>query len=115
MVMKIEDIQKILEAERLTTGKHPKGEVKSACASDLMSDVLAFSKSSTALLTGLVNPQVIRTAEMLDILCVVFVRGKRPDAETVQLAEELGIALLATKLTMYYAAGRLYEAGVGKA
>ena len=66
----------------------------------------------TVLLTGLVNPQVVRTADMMDMVCVVFVRGKEPSAEMVELAEDRGIALLKTPLRMFTACGLLYESGL---
>ncbi len=88
-------------------------EVNDACGSDMMSDVLAFVKQQAVLLTGLVNPQVIRTAEMMDMKCVVFVRGKRPDRDMTELAENLDIILLATKLPMFSSCGLLYEKGLG--
>ena len=86
--------------------------IASACGADLMSDVMAFVKDRVVLLTGLVNPQVIRTAELLDIRCIIFVRGKAPSRDMVEMAEEAGIILGGTKLTMYIACGKLYEAGL---
>ena len=86
--------------------------VETACGADLMSDVLAFTHAGTLLLTGLTNPQVIRTAEMAGIQAVVFVRGKYPPPETIALAEEKGIPLLASRYTMYETCGRLYQAGL---
>ena len=83
-----------------------------ACGADLMSDVLAFTKSDSLLLTGLTNPQVIRTAEIAEIKAVCFVRGKRPQAETVALAQEKGIPLLCASLPMYESCGRLYGSGL---
>ncbi len=83
-----------------------------ACGADLMSDVLAFTHAGTLLLTGLTNPQVVRTAEMAGILAIVFVRGKLPPAETIALAQEKGIPLLASKYTMYESCGRLYQRGL---
>ena len=83
-----------------------------ACGADLMSDVLAFTHAGTLLLTGLTNPQVVRTAEMAGIRAIIFVRGKRPPRETIALAEEKGIPLLATRYTLYEACGRLYNAGL---
>lgn len=77
--MTARDVQAILGARVLTGEEFLDREVRSACGSDMMSDVLAFSKDHSVLLTGLCNPQVIRTAEMLDIVCLVFVRGKKPD------------------------------------
>lgn len=87
-------------------------EVHSGCGSDMMSDVLAFVKDQPVLLTGLCNPQVIRTAEMMDIMCLVFVRGKRPDEKMIELARERDICLLATPHTMFTACGILYKAGL---
>ena len=87
-------------------------EVKMGCGADLMSDVLAFSHEGSLLMSGLTNPQVVRTAEMAGIVAIVFVRGKLPPSETVALAEEKGIPLLASKYTMFETCGRLYRAGL---
>jgi hypothetical protein len=87
-------------------------EVVSACGADLMSDVMAFVKDRVLLLTGLVNPQVIRTAELLDIHCIIFVRGKAPSRDMIDMAEEADIILGGTKLPMFLACGKLYEAGM---
>jgi hypothetical protein len=86
--------------------------VASACGADLMSDVMAFVKDRVLLLTGLVNPQVIRTAELLDIRCIIFVRGKSPSRDMIDMAEESDIILGGTKLPMFLACGKLYEAGL---
>jgi predicted transcriptional regulator len=104
----------ILEAEILSCHDRLDKEVGNACASDMMSDVLAFAKDSCLLLTGLLNQQVIRTAEMKDILCVCFVRDKKPDKAIIELAEEKGIIVMRTALRMYEASGRLYAGGLGK-
>jgi predicted transcriptional regulator len=87
-------------------------QVDMACGADLMSDVLAFTHTGTLLLTGLTNPQVVRTAEVAGIKAIVFVRGKYPPPETVALAEEKGIPLLASRYTMYETCGRLYDSGL---
>ena len=87
-------------------------EVHTACGSDLMSDVLAFVKDKTVLITGLTNVHVMRTAEMLDIHCVVFARGKLPPEEVLEEAEELGIVVLSTAHTTYTTCGLMYEAGI---
>jgi len=87
-------------------------EIISACGADLMSDVMAFVKERVLLLTGLVNPQVIRTAELLDIHCIIFVRGKVPGRDMVEMAEQSGIILGGTKLPMFVSCGKLYEAGL---
>lgn len=83
-----------------------------AAASDLMSDVLAFAKPHSILLTGLANSHVIHTAEMVDIAAIVFVRGKLPSSEVITLAEEKGIPLMTSPFTMYELCGRLYQAGL---
>lgn len=110
--MKITDIQAALGAELLTPNADLNKEVHTACGSDMMSDVLAYVKDQAVLLTGLTNPQVIRTASMMDMVCVVFVRGKRPDEAILALADQMGIVVLATKLAMFPACGILYECGL---
>lgn len=87
-------------------------EVLSACGSDLMSDVLAFTKEKTLLLTGLTNPQVIRTAEINDLVGILFVRGKKPPQETVNLAKMKGLPLLLTTYPLFETCGILYGAGL---
>ena len=110
--MKIRDIQNVLNAELLTKGDTLDREVHTACGSDMMSDVLAYVKDQAVLVTGLNNPQVVRTASMMDMACLVFVRGKRPDDSIIRLAEELDIVILATDLPMFSSCGLLYEAGL---
>jgi len=109
--VKIRQIQEILDATCLC-GDNFDGDCFAGCGCDLMSDVLAFPKEHMCLLTGLTNPQVIRTSEMLDVMCVVFVRGKRPPEETLELAQELGITVFSTKYTLYEACGKLYAHGL---
>ncbi|GHV41482.1 hypothetical protein FACS189490_08470 [Clostridia bacterium] len=87
-------------------------EVHTACGADLMSDVLAFSKERGVLLTGLVNPQVVRTVEMMDGAAIVFVRGKTPPEGLLALAEENDVVVLSTEHTMYTACGILYAKGL---
>lgn len=110
--MTIKDIMDKLNANLLTSGTDTSTEVHTACGSDMMSDVLAYVKDQSVLLTGLNNPQVIRTADMMDMVCVVFVRSKTPDSTILTLAEERGIAVLSTNMTMFAACGILYEAGL---
>lgn len=110
--MKIQEIVSILNADILCGKEHLENEVHSACGADMMSDVLAFVKEQAVLLTGLVNPQVVRTAEMMDMRCIVFVRGKIPPQEVIDLAEDTGIVLLASKERMYPACGKLYATGL---
>ena len=110
--MKILKIKELLGAEILAGEDLIGGEVNSACGCDMMSDVLAFVKDQAVLLTGLCNPQVVRTATMMDMRCIVFVRGKRPSDDVVSLARESGIAVLASDMRMYTACGILYENGL---
>ncbi|MHC4121096.1 MAG: DRTGG domain-containing protein [Planctomycetota bacterium] len=111
--MTLEDVKRILEAEVVACGELLHRDVRMACGSDLMSDVLAFVKPECLLLTGLTNPQVVRTAEMADLGSVCFVRGKKPDEQTVKLAKSKKIPLLMTPLSMFESCGRLYKEGVG--
>ena len=110
--MTIADIKRILCAEVVGGQAHLETEVHNACGSDMMSDVLAFVKDQSVLLTGLVNAQVVRTADMMDMVCVVFVRGKDPTPDMIELAEDRGIVLLKTPLRMFTACGLLYENGL---
>jgi predicted transcriptional regulator len=110
--MKLADVIEVLEGKVISQEADPNLEVTCVSAADLMSDVLAFAEGGSILLTGLCNPQVVRTAEMADIIAIVFVRGKIPPSETVELAAKKGIPLIATKYTMFEMAGRLYEAGL---
>ena len=111
--MKIATIKELLEAEVVCGEESLDREVYSACGSDMMSDVLAYVKDQAVLLTGLVNAQVVRTAEMMDMVCIVFVRSKSPTEEMVQLARESNMVLLKTKKRMYEACGKLYAGGLG--
>jgi len=110
--MNLTEVREILAAEVLCGEDQLEQEVHSACGSDFMSDVLAYVKDQAVLLTGLVNPQVIRTADMMDMKCVVFVRGKRPDADILQLARDRGLVVMASKYRMYPACGKLYLGGL---
>lgn len=110
--MKVSQIQELLDADLLIGADQLDLEIRTACGSDLMSDVLAFVKDHTVLLTGLTNPHVVRTAEMLDVGCVVFARGKRPTADMLEMAQEKGIVMLATKHTLYVTCGILYKNGL---
>ena len=112
--MKIDKIQELLDAKVLCCEELRGSHVYSACGSDMMSDVLAYVKDQAVLLTGLVNSQVIRTAEMMDMRCIVFVRSKMPNEEMIRLAKESGIVLLATSKRMYEACGILYTNGLKK-
>ena len=110
--MTFADIVRILQADLVCGADHLETEVHAACGSDMMSDVLAFVKDQSVLLTGLVNPQVVRTADMMDMVCIVFVRGKDPTPDMIELAGDRGIVLLKSPMRMFTACGLLYENGL---
>lgn len=110
--MKLSEVKSILDAQVVVGEEFLDREVHSACGSDLMSDVLAFVKDQALLLTGLVNGQVIRTAEMMDIKAVVFVRGKKPTQEVMELANEYSMVVMTTQSPLYSACGKLYCEGL---
>ena len=110
--MKLKQIKEILKAKVLTCEEGLEREVNSAFGSDLMSDVLAFVDDRTILLTGIVNPQVVRTAEMTDLFSVVFVRGKTPSEDILKMASSNNITLMTTEYTLYTSCGKLYSGGL---
>lgn len=110
--MTVNDIKSILNCEVFAGADLMDREVHTACGSDMMSDVLAYVKDQSILLTGLLNAQVVRTADMMDMLCVVLVRGKRPTEEMIALAEERGITLMSSDERMFTACGILWEKGL---
>ncbi len=110
--MTVKEVMEVLDGGVICGEEWLDKEVHSACGSDMMSDVLAFLKEQAVLLTGLCNLQVVRTAEMMDIVCIVFVRGKKPDENMVAMANERGIPLISTNHRMFGACGRLYEKGL---
>ena len=111
--MTIRTLTELLDAEVICGEEHLDRDVHSACGSDMMSDVLAYVKDQAVLLTGLVNSQVIRTAEMMDMVCIVFVRSKRPTPEMIEIANEHGMVMLCSEKRMYDACGILYSNGLG--
>ncbi len=110
--MTIEEIKNLLDAKVLCSSEHMNQEVHSACGCDLMSDVLAYVKDQAVLLTGLVNPQVIRTAEMMDMVCIVFVRSKMPTDDMLDLADKSGLVIMSCDKRLYEACGILYSSGL---
>lgn len=110
--MTIRDLVNYLDATVLNGEEFLDEPVQSACGSDLMSDVLAFVKDRTVLITGLTNTHVIRTSEMLDISCIVFSRGKIPGDDVLEMAKERDIAVLSTRHTTYVTCGILYSKGL---
>ncbi|MDF1590285.1 MAG: DRTGG domain-containing protein [Desulfobacterales bacterium] len=110
--MKLKEVKAILDADMLVGHDLLEMEVNTAFGADLLSDVLTFAKPGCMLITGLTNPQIIRTADILEIAAIIIVRGKKPAPETIRLAKELEIPVLSTKYILFETAGRLYEKGM---
>ncbi|MBI4495771.1 MAG: hypothetical protein HY697_02440 [Deltaproteobacteria bacterium] len=110
--MRLQEIREILDGQMIIAPQDWDMEIRMVCGCDLMSDVLAFTKEDSLLLTGLTNLQVVRTAEIANIKALVFVRGKEPDRETIALAMAKNIPLMVTQFPMYEACGRLYQRGL---
>ena len=110
--MKLREVQKLLEARVLVGEEFLDRQIETCCGSDMMSDVLAFTKRNTLLCTGLTNMQVVRTADMTELSGLVFVRGKVPDQEIVEAAAEDMLPVLVTEHTLFDACGILYAAGI---
>ena len=110
--MKLAQVMEVLNAKVYTDVPFDDIEINAACGADLMSDALAFGENKGLLLTGLNNPQSVRTAEMMDIHCVMIVRGKEPDEALVKLANEKDIVIMKTDYSMYTSCGLLYAAGL---
>ncbi|HEY9087581.1 MAG TPA: DRTGG domain-containing protein [Anaerolineaceae bacterium] len=113
MPMNVEELIQLVNGKLWNASVDLSREVKGGCGADLMSDVLASIQPEAVLLTGLCNPQVVRTAQMADVAAVVLVRGKLPPQETVDLASREGIPLISTPFGMFELCGRLYQAGLG--
>lgn len=112
MAMSLSEIVDVFNAEVFTPDIDLSREISLACASDLMSDVLSYSMAESVLLTGLISPQTVRTAEIAELTGICFVFGKKPPKDTVALANELGIPLIGTRLSLYGASGILYSHGI---
>lgn len=110
--MTLKEIITLLEGEVLTPSPDLDAQIPCAFASDLISDILMCTKEPTLLLTGLTNTQVIRLSDMIDLSGIVFVRGKKPSQELIEMAEERNLLLVMTKMTMYRSSGLLYNAGL---
>ena len=110
--MRLRDVLTAVEAQPISTELDPDLEVRSGFAADLMSDALRYDLAQALLVSGLANPQVVRTAEMGDVAAILMVRGKAPAPETLALAQEIGIPFLGTQLTMFESCGRLFAAGL---
>lgn len=109
--MTLEKVREILKAQVLCGEENLNKEISIVGATDLMSDALCLLEEGALLLTGLITIQVVRTAEMLDLVGVVFVRGKIPPKDVIDLARKSNLPLLSTKYPMYEACGLLYTAG----
>ena len=110
--MKLGQIAELLQAQVLSSDCMLQTEVQNAFCCDMMSDVLAFATNQSVLITGLLNPQVVRTAMMLDMHCIVFIHGKEPTPEIVSLADINDIVVMMTEESMFRAAGKLYDTGL---
>lgn len=110
--MKVRKIVELLDCQCHIGEQFLDYEVHKAFGCDLMSDVLAFETDKTLLLTGLTNNQVIRTAEMMDINIIIFVRGKKPTVDALRLAKTNDMILLSTNHILYTACGILYANGL---
>ncbi len=110
--MTLDEVKQLLDAEVLVGEDKLDMEVRTAFGADLMSDVLAFAKPGSLLLTGLTNAQVIRTSDILDIAAIIMVRGKQPSPEALRLARELRIPILITRYILFETAGKLYMKGI---
>ncbi len=108
----LRDICTLLSGQIVCGDQRADQKVTSACGCDLMSDVLAFTRPGSVLLTGLTNSQVIRTAEMLDLKAIVFVRDKRPDEQTIEMANSMQMVIILSPCPLYESCGRLYKAGL---
>lgn len=112
--MKLKKVAELLDAKVLSKNFDGETDVYAAWSCDLMSDVLAFVEDQALLLTGLINPQVVRTAAMMDMKAIIFVRGKEPGEDIIELAEECEISILSTQKPMYISSGILYSEGLHK-
>ncbi|MGC9324232.1 MAG: DRTGG domain-containing protein [Desulfomonilia bacterium] len=110
--MRLAEIKEILDAEVVVGEDKLDLEISTAFGADLMSDVLAFARSGCLLITGLSNPQSVRTAYALDIAAIVVCRGKNLSEKFIEIARDLGIPILLTKFIMFETCGRLYREGM---
>lgn len=110
--MLLRDLILIIDGTLVTNSTDMNRVIKGGFGADLMSDVLASIQPEAVLLTGLCNPQVVRTAQMADVAAVVLVRGKNPPAETIRLANEENVPIVSTPYGMFEVCGRLHNAGL---
>jgi predicted transcriptional regulator len=107
MMMKLREVLSLLGGELLTPGISLETECSKVFASDLMSDVLAFTEPGSLLMTGLVNSHVVRTACLVDATAIVIVQGKRPDMKVVDEARENNLPIISTGCSMFEACSRI--------
>ncbi|HSL43760.1 MAG TPA: hypothetical protein VK897_10035 [Anaerolineales bacterium] len=110
--MNLKDIVKLVEGTPLNPGVGMDVKIRGVCGADLMSDVLASSRPKAVLLTGLTNPQVVRTAQIAEFRAIIFVRGKQPQAETIEIATQEKMPLITSPFGMFELCGRLHKAGL---
>jgi len=110
--MTLQNVMELVDGRLLTEKGNVETVITHVASSDLMSDVLAFAKPHALLLTGLVNLHVVHAAEMADLAAVIFVRGKRPAPDVIQLAEDQGLPLITSRYSMFEISGRLHAAGL---
>jgi len=110
--MNIRDLIRIIDGTLITKASDLTREIKGGFGADLMSDVLASIQPEAVLMTGLCNPQVVRTAQMADVSAIVLVRGKTPPVEPIQLANEELLPIISTPYGMFEVCGRLHSAGL---
>jgi predicted transcriptional regulator len=110
--MNVEELIQIINGELLNKDADLSRDINGGCGADLMSDVLAYIQPEAVLLTGLCNPQVVRTSQMADVAAIVLVRGKNPPQETIDLATKERIPLISSPYGMFEVCGRLYKAGL---
>ncbi len=110
--MIVEELIQIINGQLLSETADLQREIKGGCGADLMSDVLAYIQPDAVLLTGLCNPQVVRTSQMADVAAIILVRGKSPPKETIDLANQERIPLISSPYGMFELCGRLYRAGL---
>lgn len=110
--MKLRTIKTLLDATVVCGQDQLEQDVTTVCSGDFMGDVMSLCRPDSVLLTGLVSPQLISTCVMKGVRCVVFVRGREPSPEVIQMGKDKGIVLLKTKCMMYKSCGLLYKSGL---
>ena len=110
--MKLAEIKDILLCQVLTGEDALSMEVETVVASDGMSEILAFAHPGALMITGLTNVQSVRTADIANVRAMIYIRGKRPDTRTIDVAREKKIPVLATSLGMFDVCGILRDAGL---